>query len=142
MKVTRSHYTKPTGKPTIVTPQMIVHVHPSGDSSLGVFVCTQRKEIPMAQLITPSGSVREIHPEYGAACFTTSELHALVDGWLECVHLPDGRLMWINEEDKLRVLPSNPLATLLATWVLQPYNYVAGPAGATTEADARVAAPS
>ncbi len=90
----------------------------------------------MAQLITPSGSVREIHPEYGAACFTTSELHALVDGWLECVHLPDGRLMWINEEGKLRGMPSNPLATLLARSVLQPSNYVAGPAVVTTRQEA------
>src|SRR5258708_5863602 len=112
MKVTRSHSTKPTGKPTIVTPQMIVHVHPSGDSSLGVFVCTQRKEIPMAQLITPSGSVREIHPEYGAACFTTSELHALVDGWLECVHLPAGPLICFNGQVNLSPLPPNPLPPL------------------------------
>jgi len=86
----------------------------------------------MALLMAPSGSVREIHPEYGAACFTTSELHELVDGWLECVYLPDGRLMWINEEGKLRGLPSNPLATLLARSVLQPYDYIAGPAVVTT----------
>jgi len=90
----------------------------------------------MALLIAPSGSVREIHPEYEAASFTTSELHELVDGWLECVHLPDGRLMWINEEGKLRGLPSNPLATLLARSVLQPYDYIAGPAVVTTRQEA------
>ncbi len=86
----------------------------------------------MALLIAPSGSVREIHPEYEATSFTTGELHELVDGWLECVHLPDGRLMWINEEGKLRGLPSNPLATLLARPVLQPFDYIVGPAVVTT----------
>ncbi len=86
----------------------------------------------MALLIAPSGSVREIHPAHGVPCFTTGELHELVDGWLECIHLPDGRLMWINEEGKLRGLPSNPLATLLARSVLQPFDYIVGPAVVTT----------
>jgi hypothetical protein len=90
----------------------------------------------MALLITPNGSVSEIHPAYGAASFTTSELHALVGGWLECVHLPDGRLMWVNEEGKLRGLPSNALATLLARAVLQPSDYIAGTAVVTTRQEA------
>src|SRR5689334_24138191 len=33
-----------SGKATIVTPQMIVHVHPPGKGFLGDVVCTQRKD--------------------------------------------------------------------------------------------------
>jgi len=90
----------------------------------------------MALLITPTGIVTEIQPAYGAACFTTSELRELVEGWLECVHLPGGRLMWVNEEGKLRGLPSNALATLLARAVLGPHDYIAGPAVVTTRQEA------
>ncbi len=131
------HSTKPTGKTPLffLTTPPLLKFTPQKTVFWGLF-CRKRKEIPMALLITPSGSVREIHPEYGAACFTTSELHELVDGWLECVHLPDGRLMWINEEGKLRGLPSNSLATLLARSVLRPYDYIAGPAVVTTRQEA------
>lgn len=90
----------------------------------------------MALLISPAGSVREIHPANGAASFTAEEMHRLVEGWLECVYLPDGRLMWINEEGKLRGLPPNALATLLARAVLQPHDYITGPAVVTTRQEA------
>src|SRR5260370_35871161 len=81
----------------------------------------------MALLIAPSGSVRQVFPTQGS-CFTTEELDALVQGWLGCVRLPHGRLLWINEEGKQHGLPSNPLATILARSRLQPGDYIAGPA--------------
>ena len=89
----------------------------------------------MALLIAPSGSIRQVFPEQGS-CFTAEELGALVEGGLGCVLLPGDRLLWINEEGNLRGMPSNPLATLLARSVLQPYNYVAGPAVVTTRQEA------
>ena len=89
----------------------------------------------MALLIAPSGSVRQVFPTQGP-CFTTEELGALVEGWLGCVRLPHGRLMWLNEEGKQRGLPSNPLATILAKSRLQPGDYIAGPAVVMTRREA------
>src|SRR5260221_6572894 len=127
MKVTRSHSTKATDKTTSVSPQILIHVHPQGGSFLGDVFATQRKDTAMALLIAPSGSVRQVFPTQGP-CFTTEELGALVEGWLGCVRLPHGRLMWINEEGKQHGLPSNPLATILAKSRLQPGDYIAAPA--------------
>jgi len=90
----------------------------------------------MALLIAPSGSVRQVFPTQGP-CFTTEELGALVEGWLGCVRLPHGRLMWINEEGKQHGLPSNPLATILARSRLQPGDYIAGPVVVMTRGEAR-----
>ena len=81
----------------------------------------------MALLIAPSGSIRQVFPEQGP-CFTPEELGKLVEGGLGCVPLPGGRLLWINEEGKEHGLPSNPLATILASSVLWPGDYIAGPA--------------
>ena len=135
MKVTRFHFTKATGKPTRVSPQILIHVHPSGDSFLGDVFATQRKDTDMALLIAPSGSVRQVFPTQGP-CFTTEELSALVEGWLGWVRLPHGRPLWINEEGKLHGLPSNPLATILARSRLQPGDYIAGPAVVMTRREA------
>ena len=92
----------------------------------------------MALLIAPSGQVRRVVPADGP-CFTTEELGALVEGRLDCVHLPHGRLLWINTEGKLHGLPSNPLATILARSRLHPGNYIAGPAVVMTRQEAGVA---
>ncbi len=89
----------------------------------------------MALLIAPSGSVRQVFPTQGP-CFTTEELGALVEGWLGCVRLPHGRLLWINEEGKQHGLPSNPLATILARSRLQPGDYIAGSAVVMTQREA------
>src|SRR5258708_4602576 len=126
MKVTRFHSTKATDKTPLVSPQILIHVHPPGTLFLGDVVCTQRKETNMALLIAPSGSIRQVFPEQGS-CFTAEELGALVEGGLGCVPLPGDRLLWINEEGKLHGLPSNPLATILARSMLWPGNYIAGP---------------
>lgn len=80
----------------------------------------------MALLITPDGKTRTVFPKNGPA-FTVAEIQALVEGWLECVRLRDGRLMWVNKEGKLRRLPRNSLATLLARTVLSPGDFLVGP---------------
>ena len=56
----------------------------------------------MATLITPSGKITAVTPKDGTTSFTANEIHALVDGDLECVRLRDGRIMWIDEEGKAR----------------------------------------
>lgn len=95
----------------------------------------------MALLITPDGRMRTVSPQNGTA-FTAAEIQALVEGWLECVHLRDGRLMWVNEEGKLRRLPQNPLATMLARSVLYPGDVIVGPAVVMTRQEAGEPAPN
>jgi len=81
----------------------------------------------MAILLTPDGKTHNISPKNGAT-FTADEIRELVGGWLECVRLRHGRLMWINDEGKLRKLPHNPLATILARSALSPGDSIVGPA--------------
>lgn len=88
----------------------------------------------MATLLSPAGEIRKIAPQNGAM-FTADELHALVEGYLECVYLRDGRLMWINEEGKLRKLQPNMVATFMALDVLQRSDVIVGNAVITTLAD-------
>jgi len=85
----------------------------------------------MAILISPTGKMSKISPQNGTV-FTSDELHTLVDGYLECVYLPDGRLMWINEEGKLKGKQPNMVATFLALKVLQHGDLIVGPAVITT----------
>jgi len=85
----------------------------------------------MAILISPAGKMNKISPQNGTA-FTADELHILVDGYLECVYLPDGRLMWIDEEGKLKGKQPNMVATFLALEVLQRGDLIVGPAVITT----------
>ena len=89
----------------------------------------------MALLIAPSGSTRQVFPRQGA-CFTEEELRDLVDGWLACIRLPHGRLMWISREGHKRDLSSNPLATILARSRLQPGESIPGTALVTTRREA------
>ncbi|MGB8344715.1 MAG: DUF3846 domain-containing protein, partial [Ktedonobacteraceae bacterium] len=60
----------------------------------------------------------------------------LVDGYLECVYLRDGRIMWINEEGKLQGLQPNMIATFLALKVLQRGDLIVGNAVITSLAEA------
>lgn len=85
----------------------------------------------MATFITPAGEIRKISPQNGTT-FTADELHALVEGYLECVYLPDGRIMWINEEGKLQGLPLNMVATFLALDALQRGDVIVGNAVITS----------
>jgi len=94
----------------------------------------------MALLITPDGKTCAVSPKNGSA-FTAAEIQALVEGWLEYVRLRDGRLMWINEEGKLRRLPHNPLATMLARSALRPGDSIVGPVVVTTRQEAGEPAP-
>lgn len=66
----------------------------------------------MAQIIKTTGEIIETEPSNGTD-FSLTELQAVVGGFIEVVHLPDGRLMVVNEEGKLNGLPINPKASEL-----------------------------
>ena len=88
----------------------------------------------MATLIAPAGKITAVTPKDGTA-FTANEIHTLVDGDLECVRLRDGRLMWIDEEGKLKRKQPNMVATFLALDVLQHGDLIVGPAVITALAE-------
>lgn len=66
----------------------------------------------MAQIIKTTGEIIETDPSNGTD-FSLTELQAVVGGFIEVVHLPDGRLMVVNDEGKLNGLPVNPKASEL-----------------------------
>jgi len=85
----------------------------------------------MATLVHPSGKLEAVTPKNDTA-FTTDEIHELVGGYLECVRLRDGRLMWIDEEGKVKGKQPNMVATFLALDVLQRGDVTVGTAVITT----------
>lgn len=66
----------------------------------------------MAQIIKTTGEIIDTQPSNGTD-FSLTELQAVVGGFIEVVHLPDGRLMVVNDEGKLNGLPVNPKASEL-----------------------------
>ena len=66
----------------------------------------------MAQIIKTTGEIIETEPSNGTD-FSLTELQAVVGGFIEVVHLPDGRLMVVNDEGKLNGSPVNPKASEL-----------------------------
>lgn len=85
----------------------------------------------MATLYNTDGTVEEVFPE--GEHFTLQELQEHVEGYIEVVHLRDGRLMWINEEGKLWGFALNKQATEL--WG-SPHDVIVGPALVTTYEEA------
>lgn len=81
----------------------------------------------MAVVIHVDGAQETVVPASPPA-FALEELHALVGGWLEVVYLPDGRLMVIDEEGKLKGYLRNEQATRLAAGRLFAGDYIAGTA--------------
>lgn len=81
-----------------------------------------------ATLVHVSGETSEVTPRNGTD-FTLAEVQRLVDGYVEAIHLPDGRLMLVNEEGKFEGLPRNEAATVLAlTAGIAPEDFIVGPA--------------
>jgi len=84
----------------------------------------------MALILYPEGTNREVHPANGDH-FEIEELMQIVEGPLQMIPLPDGRIMTLNEEGGPDAeagragLPPNEQATTLAGF---PAN--AGPLGA------------
>lgn len=63
----------------------------------------------MATIIYPSGEEKQIKPQKGT--FTLKELQEFVEGFIEQIHLPGQRTMFVNEEGKLLNLPFNEKAS-------------------------------
>ena len=57
---------------------------------------------------------------------TLKEAQDFVGGMVECITFPNGDLLIVNEEGKLRNLPLNPEATLLWKMTFDNDNYVTG----------------
>jgi len=73
----------------------------------------------MALILYPEGTNREVHPANGDH-FEIEELMQIVEGPLQMIPLPDGRIMTLNEEGGPDAeagragLPPNEQATVLA----------------------------
>lgn len=77
----------------------------------------------MATVIRPDGICTEVHPENGKA-FTLQELYRHTEcDLVEMVGLPNGDIMWLDEEGKLNGSPYNPVATALYN---SPFDVVMG----------------
>ena len=57
---------------------------------------------------------------------TLKEAQDFVGGYVECITFPNGDLLIINEEGKLRNLPLNPEASMLGRITFDNDNYVTG----------------
>jgi hypothetical protein len=99
------------------------------------FCIQQKGKRTMALLLLPSGESRQITSAQGKA-FSVDELQHLVGGWIEMVKLPDGRLMCVNEDGKVRNLAYNQQATKLARPRLRPGDYIVGAAVVMTRTEA------
>ncbi len=67
----------------------------------------------------------EVHPKNGTD-FKLDELQDFVGGYIEIIHLNDGRIMVINEEGKLLDLPVNLLATVQYQLSFGPIDQIYG----------------
>ena len=83
-------------------------------------------DITKAYLITEAGDVNEIRP-LNDTDFQLSELQRYVDGYIEILYLPDGRIMVLNEEGKFYKdlnIPATELA--IGYGVIQQSDYISG----------------
>ena len=82
----------------------------------------------MALLIKPDGDQVVVRPQDGY--FSLEEMYDYLEcGCVQIIALHDGRLMWIDEEGKLKPHRINPVATeLLARAGGIPGDYIAGSA--------------
>ena len=74
----------------------------------------------MAQIIKAGSNQPEsIVPENGTE-FSLRELQNAVGGYIEVVHLADGRIMVVNEDGKVQGLPFNMAATQILSDIGTP----------------------
>lgn len=77
------------------------------------------------EIITTDGDSQEVQPANGRK-FSLRESQAVVEGYIEIINLPDGRLMILNEDGNALGLPSNPVATVMAHNALTEANGIVG----------------
>lgn len=66
----------------------------------------------MALVIQTNGATQEVQPQ--RKHFTLQELQGLVGGYIEFIHLTDGRWLVVDEDGKPKRLPMNIHATAMA----------------------------
>lgn len=82
----------------------------------------------MAIFIPVDGNEREVLPKNGRA-FSLKEMQALVEGYIEFIYLPDGRILVINEEGKMKGMQYNFKASMYANEAgIAHEDFVVGPA--------------
>jgi hypothetical protein len=89
----------------------------------------------MATLISSTGEIREIAPANGRA-FILAELHAIVGGYIEAIPVPDGRVMFLNEDGKRLALAINHEATVRVRHWLMPGDVIVGDVVVCTQREA------
>ncbi len=67
----------------------------------------------MSHIIKTTGEEIEVSPQNGEV-FTLEELQGFVGGYIEMIPAGRHHVMVVNEEGKLKGLPSNPRATAIA----------------------------
>lgn len=80
----------------------------------------------MAQIIKTDGTVIEVQPKNGTD-FQLDELQAVVEGYIQIVHIGYGEVMVVNEEGKFQC-EWNGAATTLAKMrkAIRPNDYISG----------------
>jgi len=78
-----------------------------------------------AKLFKVSGEIEEVEPK-NKRDFKIDELQGFVEGYIEIVHLPNNRLMVVNEEGALNGLPMNIKATSEAYTIGVLHHFVGG----------------
>lgn len=81
----------------------------------------------MAVLITPEGTTTNVYAKENE--FTLNEMYSLLScSMVQAITIEDGRVMWIDEEGKLKPHRVNPDATILlhASGGMDD-DYIAGP---------------
>lgn len=53
-------------------------------------------------------------------------MQKIVGGWIEPIQLPNGCLMYVNEEGRILDLPKNPLASVFCAVSGRPYDHIYG----------------
>lgn len=67
----------------------------------------------MATLIKPDGTIHEVQP-MNKQDFQLREIQQNVEGYFEIIHLPEDKLMLVNEEGLLKQLQYNLIASMIA----------------------------
>ncbi len=70
------------------------------------------RESIMAQVIQPDGTTQEVHSQ--GKRLTLQDLQRLVGGYIQFIHLADGRWLAVDEDGKPKRLPMNVRATAMA----------------------------
>lgn len=80
----------------------------------------------VAQVIAPDGTTTEVQPVNGSD-FKLPELYLHTRSTIvQMIDMPDGRVMWMDEEGKMNGKQANPTATALVAKWLMAGDYIAG----------------